>query len=417
MVERNRSTQSVKAQLKKILRPFAKAIYRCARPFVRPVAHRTRTFFTAGLRDDLERIQSQLEQIRHAALDENRAHFAGLHHAMQNVQDAYIDESRACTAGLHQAIQASRETILEEFAAARMQPKKQLFQELSGMVSRLDRIEQFAYSSARRVAVHSESGTVLLKSQVGYVLCSDSDHAVLAGLLDCGELERGTRLLIERFLAPEDVFVDVGAHLGLLSLAAARAMQGRGKIIAFEPFPETRKLMERSFWINGLSRMLELHEVAVSDHNGTSTLFLGEVSGHHSIFALNEAGSEAAPKIEVDLVTLDSVVPPDQRVTLIKIDVEGAELDVIKGASATLQRNPDTALIAEFGPPHLRRSIHTVDDWLATFEKLGYLFRRINVETGELEAVTRDELVAADSTNMFFARPTAPAWKKLGVNL
>jgi FkbM family methyltransferase len=396
MVERNRSGQSFKAQVKQILRDCAKAAYRSARPFVRPVAYRTRTFFTAGLRDELNQMQHQLaNDIRHSTLH----------------------ESRAYAAGLHQAIQASREAVIEEFAFAYAQSGKQPSQELSAMVTRLNQIEEYAYASARRVAVHSEPGTILLKSQVGYVLCSDSDHSVLAGLLDSGELERGTRLLIERLLIPGDVFVDVGAHLGLLSLAAARAMQGSGKIIAFEPFPETRKLMERSFWINGFAQMLQLHEAAVSSRNGSSRLFLGEASGHHSIFALDTTASKNSREIEVRMLTLDSVLAREEAVTLIKIDAEGAELDVVAGATATLQRHHDAALIAEFGPVHLRRTGHTIDEWLGTFENLGYRYRRINVETGTLESVERDELALAESTNLFFARPSSPAWKKLGIDL
>jgi FkbM family methyltransferase len=379
----------------------------------------------SSLRDELNRVQSQLvHEIRHASLHENRTHAAGLHQAIQASREAILEElswsnlqSRKHTSQELSAMTARLDRIERAIVGESPLANGERSQQLSGMIARLDRIEQYALASARRVAVHGEPGTVLLKSQVGYLLCSDSDHAVLAALLETGELEPGTRLLIERFLAPGDVFVDIGANLGLLSLAAARAMHGRGKIIAFEPFPETHKLMERSFWINGFSGMLELHEAAVFSASGKSTLFLGKTSGHHSMFALNGTGSEAPAAVDVELVTLDSVVPSDQSITLIKIDAEGAELDIIKGAATTLQRNPDAALIAEFGPSHLRRTNHTVDDWLGTFENLGYQFRRVNGETGALEEVTRDELLAADSTNLFFARPTAPAWKKLGVDL
>lgn len=382
-----------KSRLKAILRGIAKKLYGYARPLIRPVAFRARSFFFAGLRDELNQMHLDL-------VNEIRQGGAG------------PQENRALTAGMHQAIQASREAILEELAFQDMQLRKALFQE---MAMRLDHIEQYAIASARRVAVHGEPGTVLLRSQVGYVACSDSDYAVIAGLLESGELEPGTRQLIERVLAPGDVFVDVGANLGLMSLAAGHAMQGKGKIFAFEPFPQTCAMLARTFWINGLRHMTQIHEVAVSDRNGKATLFLGETSGHHSIFALDETAS--ARQIEVNLVTLDSVLPPDLGIALIKIDVEGAELDVVRGASGTLQRNENVALIAEFGPSHLRRTGHDVDEWLGVFEELGYCFRRISAETGVLENITRDQLLAAESTNLFFARPTAPVWKKLGIDL
>jgi FkbM family methyltransferase len=383
-----------KSRLKAALRGIVKKLYGYARPLIRPLAFRARTFFLAGLRDELS-------QMRHDLVNEIRQ------------GGASPQENRTLMAGMHQAIQASREAILEELAFQDMQLRKALFQE---MAVRLDHIEQYAIASARRVAVHGEPGTVLLRSQVGYVVCSDADYAVIAGLLESGELEPGTRQLIERVLAPGDVFVDVGANLGLMSLAAGHAMQGKGKIFAFEPFQQTCAMLARSFWINGLRHMTQIHEAAVSDRNGRATLFLGETSGHHSIFALDETAPASARQIEVDLVALDSVLPSDLAITLIKIDVEGAELDVVRGASGTLQRNENVALIAEFGPSHLRRTGHDVDEWLGVFEKLGYRFRRISEETGALENITRNQLLAAESTNLFFARPTAPVWKKLGID-
>lgn len=392
------SVLAFKIRLKKILRRFAKKFYRYARPFARPVAFRSRTFFTGGLREELNRMQQELTH--------------QLHHSI-GALDARASEARALAAGIHQAIQASRQTILEELAFENAQFEATLRE----TVARLDRVEQYALLSARRAAIHCEPGTILVKTPAGFVLCSDSDHALLAALLENGELEPGTSRLLEQFLEPGDVFVDVGANIGLVSLAAARAMQETGKIFAFEPFPGTRARMERSLWINGLSHMAKVCEAAVSNRNGRSTLFLGRTSGHHSIFALDEAGTDYEHQIEVELVTLDSALPPDQAITLIKIDVEGAELEVVEGATSTLQRNKDVALIAEFGPSHLQRAGHGVDDWLGVFEKLGYSFRRINAETGALENVTRDELLAAESTNLFFARPSAPAWKKLGIDL
>jgi FkbM family methyltransferase len=382
-----------KIRLKQTLRNVARTIYRYSRPFARPVAFRTRTYLTAGLRDELNRMQQEL------------THHIYQQHGAQN--------ARALAAGLHQAIQASRQTILEELAFENAQLKTTLQE----TVARLDRIEQYSLLSARRAAIHCEPGTVLVRTPTGFVLCSDSDHALLASLLENGELEPGTRRLIERFLVPGDVFVDVGANIGLVSLAAARAMQGSGKIFAFEPFPNTRAMMERSLWINGLSQIAHVREAAVSNHIGRTTLFLGHTSGHHSIFALGDAGTASSSQVEVDLITLDSALPPDQPITLIKIDVEGAELEVVEGATSTLQRNQDVALIAEFGPSHLQRTGRAVDEWLGVFESLGYCFRRINAETGALENVTPDELLTAESTNLFFARPTAPAWKKLGIDL
>jgi FkbM family methyltransferase len=322
--------------------------------------------------------------------------------------EAYAQESEARARQLdaYEQQSAGHAQLLEGYA-------HQLEAYAASTFTRLDRIEHLGNIAARRTAIHGENGVVLVKTEVGYVLCSDSDHAVLACLLETGELEFGTRVLIERFLKPGDVFVDVGAHLGLMSLAAARALRGEGRIFAFEPFPQTRNLLERSFWINGLTHMIQIGAPAVSNVSGETTLFLGANSGHHSIFSLDLPVGYSTKQITVPTVTLDEALPPGQKVALIKIDAEGAELHVIQGARALEANNPDMAYIVEFGPSHLKRAGHSTEQWLAAFADLGLTYKAIGLETGALEDISVDQLAAAESVNLFFARPGSSAWARL----
>lgn len=351
-------------KIKALLRSAARAIYHGLKPFLRPIASRVRAYFLAGLpqssQQDLSIVLAELNAIKSDLLDQ------------RNLRQANIN--------------------------------------------RLDRIEQYAITSARRFAINCGPGEVLVRSEVGYILCSASDHAVLALLLEAGELERGTRLLIQRFLKPNDVFIDVGANLGMHTLAAARAMQGQGRIIAFEPFEPTQRLLEKSIWMNGFSEMTEIHQAAVSNRSGHETLFLGATSGHHSLFPLTTPSTLAPPPVEVPLVRLDDVVPNSTKVDLIKIDAEGAELDVLESARPIIASNPSIALIVEFGFSHLAHNGHTAQDWLAAFHGLGLVHRAINVDTGLLEEWTIGQLEAADSVNLFFARPDSVAWAKAGVS-
>jgi len=455
MAEADRQSQPVKASLlKRAARKAARLVYRMVLPIVRPLAFRTRRYLTQGIQDELSRtaalaqsMNDELRRIQAELVHEIRhTHAAGLevlqktaesvqHEVLINAHHWHMvgyKDAQALSAGLHQGIQASRESIREEVLRSQeataaelrvvMNESREVLRSaaedyVSSEFSRLDRLEQLANVSARRVAVHSDQDRILLKSEVGYVLCADSDHAVLAGLLDTGELERGTRLLIERFVGRGDVFVDVGAHLGLLSLAAARAMHGQGKIFAFEPFPNTRAMLKRSFWLNGFAEMIEVHGAAVSNRIGETKLFLGATSGHHSIFALDVPGRHEASPIEVPMVTLDSALPNGLTVDLLKIDAEGAELNIIEGARSVLASNLDIALVVELGPSHLRRVGHSLDHWLGAFAEIGFVYRAINPDTGVLEDVTKEQLGLAESTNLFFARTRSSAWKKLDVNI
>jgi FkbM family methyltransferase len=428
MAEADRPSQPVRSSLlKRAARKMARLAYRIVLPIVRPLAFRTRRYLTQGIQDELNRtaavaqgMNDELRRMQAELVHEIRhAHAVGrevLQMTAESVQHQILvnahhwhtvgyKDAQALSAGLHQSIQVSRESIREEVLLlqeatvaelrAVMNESREAIRSVaedhaSNEFSRLDRLEQLATISARRVAVHSDQDRVLLKSEVGYVLCADSDHAVLAGLLDTGDLERGTRLLIQRFIGRGNVFVDVGAHLGLLSLAAARAMHGHGKIFAFEPFPNTRAMLKRSFWLNGLADMIEIHGAAVSNHVGETKLFLGATSGHHSIFALDLPADYETFSIDVRTVTLDSALPAGLTVNLLKIDAEGAELDIMEGAKSLLASNLEIALIVELGPSHLRRVGHSLDHWLGAFVKIGFVYRAINPDTGALECVTQE---------------------------
>jgi FkbM family methyltransferase len=455
MAEADHNSQAARLSLlRRAARKAARLVYRMILPIVRPLAFRTRRYLTQDIQDELSRnaalAKSMNDELRHIhaeLMHEIRHTHAVTREVLQKTAESVQHEilinahhwhevgykdAQALSASLHQGIQVSRESIREEILRSQeataaelrvvMNESREALRSAtedyaSNEFSRLDRLEQLATISARRVAVHSDQDRILLKSEVGYVLCADSDHAVLAGLLDTGELERGTRLLIERFVGRGDVFVDVGAHLGMLSLAAARAMHGQGKIFAFEPFPNTRAMLKRTFWLNGFAEMIEVHEAAVSNHNGETKLFLGATSGHHSIFALDLPGGHEPSAIDVRTVTLDSALPTGLTVNLLKIDAEGAELDIIEGARSLLASHPDIALIVELGPSHLRRVGHSLGHWLGAFTEIGFVYRAINLDTGVLENVTQEQLGLAESTNLFFARKGSSAWKKLDANV
>lgn len=288
-------------------------------------------------------------------------------------------------------------------------------QQVKALHSAVGSILEYSYASARRVVVPCGPNAVLLKTAVGYLLCSPSDHALLACLVDTGEMERGTRLLIEKILKPGDVFIDVGANIGMHTLAAARAMQGRGKIVAYEPFEPTCKLLGNSIWLNGFSNLVEIHHAAASNKTGSSKLYLGLTSGHHSLFELDKLASASELPIEVRLEKLDALVPTIPFVNLIKIDAEGAEIDVLKGGHLLISSNPEVALIVEFGPLHLRRTKYTIKKWLGHFESLGFIFRAVHELTGELEVIAVKDLEKTVSVNLLFARPEATVWSSLKV--
>ena len=143
-----------------------------------------------------------------------------------------------------------------------------------------------------------------------------------------------------RLIDPGDRVADVGANVGYLtSLAAVRA--GRdGQVIAFEPHPQVYELLERNAarWRNGAVDNVELHRVALSDRRGEGTLVAGpSFEGNMGLASLSsdQPTTTGAESITVPLARLDET-PGAERLDLLKIDVEGHEPDVLRGAERLL---------------------------------------------------------------------------------
>lgn len=388
----------LKARIKQTLRFIAKHAYRCLKPLIKPIAFRTRQYFLAGFNDMSANFAQQQQATTGALLSKLNSleHQIASILATQRTAAEQIDRltsfQQEVPADLLQQIKR-----IEEFTRAQQEVPADLLQQIK-------RIEDYTYASARRIAVNCGPDEIMIRSEIGFVLCSASDHALIAILLEAGELEPGTRILIQRLLKPGDVYIDIGANIGMHMLAAAQAMQGCGKIIGFEPFGPTKALIDKTMWINGYSDIAETHQLAVSNKSGTQSLNLGATSGHHSLFKLNTPSALAKPPVKVDLISLDEIVSPGQVVHLLKIDAEGAELDIIDGATRLLKNNPQIKLIVELGLSHLERTDHNVEDWLEKFTNLGFDYQIINANSGELEAYSIGELEAAGSVNLFLSK-------------
>ena len=145
-------------------------------------------------------------------------------------------------------------------------------------------------------------------------------------------------------LRPGDVFVDIGANVGFFSLVAAKRLGTRGRVIAFEPHPGARARMQAVLERNHVTTV-EIVPAAVADADGaTLRLYL---TGQSELSTLNPVDSPMAnvrfdAHIDVPSVTLDRWLETrgidPETISLIKIDVEGAEGRVIAGMRDTLAR-------------------------------------------------------------------------------
>jgi FkbM family methyltransferase len=198
----------------------------------------------------------------------------------------------------------------------------------------------------RRVLPVPRQGSVVAGFPGGMRLRLDLRESLqrdfLFGLYD--RIELG---LVRDWLRGGGDFVDVGAHVGMYSVAAALALGGRGRVLAFEPNPAARAQLDGNLALNGCENVL-VSAAAVSDAVGETVLHVPATPDPS--FSSLEAGrfAEGEP-VAVEVTTVDREVEArGLRPAVVKVDVEGGELGVVAGMERMLELR--AALLVEVDP-------------------------------------------------------------------
>jgi len=205
-------------------------------------------------------------------------------------------------------------------------------------------------------------------------------------------------LLLAFLLAPDSACVDVGAHAGTVLAEMAR-LAPRGRHVAFEPLPHLAADLRRRF-----PGVLVVEAAASDGHGDVDFVHVLNRPDHSGLRERDYPGRVHTERIAVRRVPLDDALPPDLVPALIKIDVEGAELEVLRGARRTL-REHGPVVVFEHGRGGSDRYGTAPEDVHAL------LVDELGMRLFDLDGrgpLTRDELRRAFDSNShwnFVARP------------
>jgi FkbM family methyltransferase len=233
------------------------------------------------------------------------------------------------------------------------------------------------FQSKNRDYAHANDPTVVIKELDGpgsaRLFVDLSDHVIGLSIVR-GHYERAELEFARRMLQPGDTAVDVGAHIGLFAIDMAARVGPSGRVHAFEPFAPNADLLERSIAENRFEDRIELTRAAVGAEAGQATLtFPRETLNSGGAYVLRPGTRPLAGGLEqtVPLVALDRL---DLRrpVHFIKMDVEGAEPLVLRGA-ARIIREDRPIILSEVHPTQLERASGvTPDAFFAQIREMGY---------------------------------------------
>jgi FkbM family methyltransferase len=209
---------------------------------------------------------------------------------------------------------------------------------------------------ARSVSMYSSAGTLTVKTLHGFIISLPSDdlsitpHVAASGTYEPTELD-----FIRRALRGGDLMVDVGCNVGMHTLTAAGVVGPFGRVVAFDPNPIVLHHLRDSLAINWLHDRVQVEQVAIGEVAGTAefsfptrrfgdgSLVREDHSSHASLRRL--IGSDGRASVQV--VTLDERFPLDVEIKVLKIDVEGHDYAVLRGARRLFKNRAVAHLLIE----------------------------------------------------------------------
>lgn len=200
-----------------------------------------------------------------------------------------------------------------------------------------------------------------------------------------GLFEPAESRLIRELLGPQDIFVDVGAHIGWFTTIAAQCVGKDGLVIACEPYPPNVAALKENLALNDAGNV-RLVDMALGSMPGTLSLAFDADSG--ATTALDWGPSQ---RVEALMTTLDEVTAEVPTVTLMKMDVEGWEAHVLRGGSEALARTKH--VLIEINKPVLKKAGSSPEELYALLRNSGFKTFIPVTQHGLRRLLPDDELV------------------------
>jgi len=198
-----------------------------------------------------------------------------------------------------------------------------------------------------KILIPSPKGRVCVYAKHGFVLQVDplEDKGLEASLYNTGTYEEGTLFVLQQILNNGDVFVDVGANIGLMSLFASTIVGTSGKVISFEPHPNTVKILKQNIALNKYAN-IQVSTLALGKEIKDAFIYDYLPYNRGSATLIKQGGSVKKQLVKQTTITsyfTDYSLWP----SVLKLDVEGLELEVLQGANEMLTSDKAPILILE----------------------------------------------------------------------
>lgn len=201
------------------------------------------------------------------------------------------------------------------------------------------------------------------------IICYPNDSLYSTLIIYLQLPEYGEMQFLLNTLKADDNFIDIGANMGIYSLLASYKIRN-GKILAFEPSPKILPQLYENITLNEKNSIISVIQKAASDKTGSIDFDISSNPDYNHI----SYTADSKLSLRVETITLDKFITNHQlkHVKIIKIDVEGAELIVLRGLTKTFEKRGVDALIVEVGGWTMGRYGITVEDVTGFLRNYGF---------------------------------------------
>jgi len=177
-----------------------------------------------------------------------------------------------------------------------------------------------------------------------------------------------------KYIKQGDVVFDVGANIGQYSLLASRLVGAIGRVYAFEPAIEVLQKLRENIALNTPDNIHVIPKAVAAESKNMQFFPASEEKDQDIGSLLPAKGTRSNESIEVEAISLDDFCDSNSidHVDFLKIDAEGFDLEVLKGASGLIDRNPDLVVMAEIAPHLLKLAHASPEDLYGFMEERGF---------------------------------------------
>lgn len=232
-------------------------------------------------------------------------------------------------------------------------------------------------------------GLIGAQTPFGYLVINRSNPALQDFLRDGVSPDRGTISVIQEFLQPGDRLVSIGVGAGILEMVAARRLGDSGSVIICESNPDTAEAARIAASINRVGHIVDIRDLS----SGIIACRAGAIE--------DKQGNGNRGQ------TLDSILPIEGRVALVKIEVDCGELEVLHAMRRVQYDNPQMAVIVKLAPSAIGRSGASAETWLQTVHGFGFVACKIDDMNFIAHRIDSSDFDHGRSMNIFLAQESS----------